>query len=347
MYLPGTASLTCQYCGTVNEIPQTAEVREVVEHDFEAELANLQEEANREEVLAVKCDSCGAESILQPNQTAGLCPFCGKPLVAQAQTKKAIKPQYLLPFHVNQNQSIGLFRGWIGSLWFAPSDLKKFAERGGLRGVYTPAWTYDANTTTEYTGQRGDDYWETEYYTERDQNGNMVSRSRQVRRTRWSYASGRVNDSFDDLLVMASHSLPENVLEHLRPWDLQSLVAYQDEYLAGFTAESYQVNLPEGFDVAKQMMVPQIESSICSDIGGDHQRIDSRDSEYFDITYKHVLLPVWISSYRYRDKLYRFLINARTGEVRGERPYSAWKITFLALAILAAIIAGVIIGARH
>jgi ribosomal protein S27E len=347
VYAPGTTTLTCQYCGAPNAIPQTAEVKEVVEHDFEAELARLHDDADNTEVLTVKCDTCAAESVLQPNQTAGLCPFCGQPIVAQAQTKKSIKPQYLLPFAVTSQQSAELFRRWIASLWFAPSDLKAFAERGGLRGIYTPAWTYDCSATTQYEGQRGDDYWVTEYYTETDANGRTVQRERQVVRTRWSYASGVVNDSFDDLLVMASRSLPEDCIEHLRPWDLQSLVAYQDEYLAGFTAESYQIGLPDGFEVAKQMTVPQIEGSIRQDIGGDHQQISGMSPQYFDITYKHVLLPVWLSSYRYRGRLYRFLINARTGDVRGERPWSPWKITFLIVGITLAIAVGALIAAHR
>ncbi len=58
-------------------------------------------------------------------------------------------------------------------------------------------------------------------------------------------------------------------------------------------------------------------------------------TNYTDTTYKYILLPVWLSIYRYGDKVYRFVVNARTGEVHGERPYSAIKI---ALAVIAAII---------
>jgi hypothetical protein len=224
-------------------------------------------------------------------------------------------------------------------LWFAPSDLKTFADRGGLKGLYTPAWTYDCRTETDYRGERGDDYWETEWYDEME-NGKSVRKSRQVRKTRWWPASGTVEDAFDDLLVMAAKSLPEEQLEHLRPWDLKSVVAYRDEYLAGFIAESYSVGLKEGFGVARGMMEGPIRSHICSDIGGDHQRIHSTQTRCYDITYKHLLLPVWISSYRYRDRVYRFLVNARTGEIRGERPWSAWKIFFLVVTILVVVLAG-------
>jgi predicted RNA-binding Zn-ribbon protein involved in translation (DUF1610 family) len=337
-FAPGTTALKCPYCGTDNVIE--VESRLPRENDFEAELARISASATTAEELSVKCSSCAAESRLAANQTAGLCPFCGTALVAQASSRRCIKPQYLLPFKVSGDQSMTLFRRWIAGLWFAPSNLKTYADRGGLQGIYTPAWTYDFNTHTRYTGQRGDDYWTTESYTT-TVNGRSVRQTRQVKRTRWTSVSGAVSDEFDDLLVMASKSLPADCLSHLEPWDLPALTPYRDEFLAGFVAESYQVDLREGFGVAQQLAEPAIQQHIRRDIGGDHQRIADMQPRYSAITYKHILLPVWLSSYRYHNKVYRFLVNARTGEIRGQRPYSAWKITFLVLAILAAVLIGV------
>jgi hypothetical protein len=159
-----------------------------------------------------------------------------------------------------------------------------------------------------------------------------------VQRTRWSYVSGRVENTFDDILVLASNSLPRKIAQRLEPWDLKNLVPYRDEYLSGFVAESYQVDLPQGFESAKQIMDGVIRQTICRDIGGDHQRIASVETQYENVTFKHTLLPVWISAYRYREQVFRFLVNARTGEVQGERPYSAWKITVLVLSILLAVL---------
>lgn len=335
VYAPGTVHLRCQYCSTENDIPVAA-VEKPEEKDFAAELRALQGSQDTMDQMEVKCGGCGAETSFDAHQTAGKCPFCGMDIVAQAQSRRVLKPQYLLPFKVTLQQAGDSYKGWLKSLWFAPSDLRTYADRGGLKGVYTPAWTYDCGTVSDYTGQRGDDYWTTETYTT-VVNGKSVVRTRQVKRTRWRYASGRVDDTFDDVLVMASKSLPEESLETLRPWDLPALTPYRDEFLAGFVAESYQVDLGQGFEGAKELMDGPIRSHVCRDIGGDHQRVDSLNTKYFDITYKHVLLPVYLSGFRYRNKLYRFLINARTGEVAGERPYSAWKIFFAVLAGLIAV----------
>jgi hypothetical protein len=200
-----------------------------------------------------------------------------------------------------------------------------------------PYWTYDSNTITQYTGLQGIHYYVTESYT--DSEGR--SQTRQVQRTRWLPASGTVYNNFDDVLVVSSKSLPENFANELEPWDLHELKTYDDKFLSGFVTESYQIDLKFGFEKAKNRMQPVIKSSVINDIGGDVQQVTSMDSTYNDIKFKHILLPVWLSSYRYKDKVYRFLINARTGEVQGERPYSAAKIALLVISILAVIGAGV------
>lgn len=333
-YAPGTRTLACPYCGTANEIPEKHEI--VEELDYQAWLAKLADERSTEETLAVQCRTCGAQTTLPPNEVADLCPFCGSAIVTEAASRKIIKPQGLLPFHVNRNQAMTLFRVWLNGLWFAPGALRRSADTTGVKGIYVPAWTYDCDTQSDYTGQRGDDYWETETYTTVE-NGKTVTRTRQVLKTRWHYVSGTVANRFDDILVLATTSLPRKYADALEPWDLQNVAAYSDEYLSGFVAESYRIDLPQGFEMAKQEMEGPIADTIRQDIGGDHQTIDSVSTRYFNITFKHILLPVWLSAYRYHEKTYRFMVNARTGEVQGERPYSPLKITLLVMATLIAI----------
>jgi len=142
---------------------------------------------------------------------------------------------------------------------------------------------------------------------------------------------------FNDILIVASKSLPHKYLRKLEPWDLESLVTYDSKYLSGFRTETYKVDLKEGFDKAEDIMKKTIKKLVKKDIGGDHQRISNMNVSHNDVHFKHILLPVWISSYRYKQKVYRFVVNARTGEVQGERPYSFWKIFFTSLGGIAII----------
>jgi DNA-directed RNA polymerase subunit RPC12/RpoP len=341
-FAPGTSALKCPYCGFEMQIAQSE--AQIAELDYGSFLEKAGQEKESHDLPRVKCDKCGAETTMPAATAAGICPFCGANMVFSGSASRLIRPEGLLPFKVSDKQALEDFRRWIRKLWFAPSILKQYAQsEGKLVGVYVPFWTYDSDTTTSYSGERGDYYYITETYTE-DENGRSVTRTREVRHTRWTPASGTVYNKFDDILVLAGKSLPKKYADSLEPWDLANLVPYADDYLSGFRAESYQINLPQGFEAAKEKMAPIIQNTILQDIGGDEQQIHSAQTQYGNITFKHILLPVWLSAYRFREKIYRILINARTGEVQGERPFSAWKIACAVLIGLVLIGIAILIG---
>jgi hypothetical protein len=207
-----------------------------------------------------------------------------------------------------------------------------------MNGVYVPYWTFDADTRSDYRGAKGIHYYETRTVTV-NVNGKNETRQEQVQKTRWYPTSGTVSRSFDDVLTIASTSLPTRLGDGLEPWDLSLMQTYTPDYLAGFQAEGYTVALADGNTVAKAKMANVIREDVRRDIGGDEQRIDSVNTDYSAETFKHILLPVWMAAYKYNAKSYRFLVNGQTGEVQGERPWSVWKITFAAIGV--AIVVGV------
>lgn len=343
-YEPGQNALKCPYCGTENTIESDESV-EIKENDYLSKIRELEENLDKGETLdmvSVRCDNCGAMVSLGENKTAGECVFCGSHLSGQGESVKEIAPESLLPFKVDRKEAAGHFKTWLKKRWFAPNKLKEFARMDGLKGIYSPYWTYDTETTTDYRGQRGDYYYTTETYTE-EVDGKTVTKTRQVRHIRWSPASGTVSNSFDDILICGSGNMLPKYTEALEPWDLENLVPFNQQYLSGFQVESYSVGLEPGFEKAKTRMAPQIDRTIRRHIGGDEQRIVMKNSTYEDITYKHILLPVWISAYKFKGKVYNFMVNARTGEVQGNRPWSAVKITLAILGLGALIAAGVLV----
>ena len=336
-YHPGQMSLNCEYCGCHNEITEQIKPVQTTEIDFNEFLAKAAASADTISMTVVKCGSCGASATLKPNVTADSCAFCGTALVVKSgTTSNIIAPKYLLPFSIEMQKGVELFKGWLKGLWFAPNDLKHAVQNDKLKGVYLPYWTYDTNTQSSYSGMRGDHYYVTERYTE---NGKTQTRS--VRKTRWTSAGGSVNDKFDDVLILASNSLPDKYANKLEPWDLHNLAGFNEQFLSGFIAEQYQIDVKGGFEKAKVRMDPVIRQTVRRDIGGDEQQILWLDVQYNDITFKHILLPIWLSAFKYKDKVYRFMINGRTGEVQGERPYSFWKIFFTVL-VGVAVIAGLV-----
>lgn len=336
MFKPGTSKLVCQYCQAENEIfVETAPIEEL---DFDKYIAENVHAEDTIQVATIKCSACGAESTFPPNISSDLCAFCGNSIVVSSGSMHTIiKPKSLLPFKVTQKEAFEGFTKWIKKLWFAPSALKKTVQSPDkLKGMYIPFWTYDSDTSTRYTGARGIHYYVTETYVENGQ-----TKTRQVRKTRWIPVSGTVNNFFDDVLIVASNSLPRKYVDRLEPWDFENISAFDERFLSGFRTETYQIDLKGGFELAKKVMDDKIRILVRKDIGGDEQQIYSLNTQYSNITFKHLLLPIWISSYRYNKKVFRFLVNGRTGEVQGERPYSFWKIFFFVLGILA-VIAGLL-----
>lgn len=339
---PKTRSLKCPYCGHATAVPDPTDesAAAVVERDFDAYLGR--EESGTGAVIAgrssqTRCTGCGATVLLEDKVATKECPFCGTHLENTPESAAGmIPPESLAPFAVDLRSARESFTTWLGSLWFAPTELKAVANLGQLSGVYVPYWTYDAMTYTAYRGERGDNYQDTETYTERDQNGNTVTKTRTVTRVRWWPASGEVQHFFDDVLVCGSKSVPPHLVSYLEPWDLNQLEGFRPEFLGGFTTERYAVGLKEGFGEAKQLMTPTIDNLVRRDIGGDHQRVSWKRTDYAAVTFKHLLLPVWVAHYRYHETLYQILVNGRTGKVSGERPWSTWKILRLVLLVLLA-----------
>jgi ribosomal protein S27E len=335
---PQAGKLKCAYCSWEDAIPQTAQ--EVKENSYEqylqvdrTTLTTLSTTA-----LEVKCNDCGASVTFEPPKVAGKCPFCASPIVTQpAKASPSVHPEGIVPFKVTEKQARESIQKWLSNRWFAPSALKSLAQQEKIQGVYLPFWTYDTYTVSYYQGSRGEHYYVTETYTETNSQGETETKTREVQHTRWWPVSGRVDRFFDDILIPATTSVDRPRLDALEPWHLkESLRAYNSSYLAGFEAQRSQVSLTQGFESAKNVMAGTIHSDVCRNIGGDEQRVHSISTDYSAITFKHILLPVWLCAYRYQNQRYQVMVNARTAEVQGERPYSVWKIT-------AAVVSGVVL----
>ena len=338
---PGDHQLVCDHCGNVEPIeadgPWTGSIKEL---DFRKAIDNRLSAEEIEETRVITCPNCGASTEFDADTHAAECPFCATPVVTDTGTHRHIKPRGLLPFELEEKTAHKAMTDWLGGLWFAPNGLNEYARKGRkMNGIYVPYWTFDADTKSRYQGARGTHYYETRTVT-RDGKRRQV----RVRKTRWRNVSGRVSRFFDDILVLASKSLPKKYTDGLEPWDLSALEPYKPEYLAGFRAEGYQVELAVGYTEARAYMDRMIRRDVKYDIGGDDQRVRNVDTDINDVTFKHILLPVWLAAYQYRGQTYRFVVNGRTGRVQGERPYSAWKIGFAVLiGLILALIAGFVI----
>lgn len=326
---PSSGNLKCPYCDyeeaikVQNDTPQKAE-----ELDFYA----AEHTANRDwgiETKTVLCKSCGAESIYDALQTSAVCPFCGSNQVMEANEEDTIAPGGVVPFQVSDKEASELFHKWIHKRWFCPKLAKDSAKPKRFKGIYLPYWTFDADTFTSYKGEYGIDH------TKNDKDGNTRVE------TSWHRTSGTYSEFINDELVIASKNHDMLILHKLEPFNTEDNKVYKPEYIAGFVAERYSLGLKDAWKKAissiKETLKDNISHEIKTQQHADRVRNLNLNTDFSNITYKYLLLPIWVSNFKYNDKVYQFMVNGQTGKVAGKTPISIPKIIITAVSVIAII----------
>jgi hypothetical protein len=335
--LPGSTSLVCPYCGAAQTVAATGLVTED-KHDFPGYLQGNPPEVAGLPPYTTVCRGCAATTTTTDLSTR--CASCNAPIVTLDDLGGRLwLPDAVVPFAIDKAAALSSFRAWTRSRWFAPNDLKKVVRTDRLRGGFVPHWGFDDDTTSDYVGQRGEYHYVTETYTV-TVNGRPETRTRQVRHTRWYPASGRVARQFDDVLAEASRLVPDDDLEKLGPWTVAAATPCSPELLTGLSTPRYDIDAVTVWSDAKQQMAEIIEQDCRRDIGGDEQRVHQVTTYDDNVLFRLLLLPLWFATYVLAGQTYHVYINANTGKVIGDRPYSKVKIAAAVLAVLAVAAAG-------
>ena len=320
---PARQALICPFCGT--QSPATLQTLSsesaIVEHDLVSALRSIPDDARgwKAEKTSVRCQSCQAISVFDPDKIGRLCDFCGSAaLVPYSEVKDAFRPESLLPLKVSESQARDLIRAWYRSLWFAPNALRLRALTDTSKGVYLPYWTFDANTHAAWTADSG-----TYYYVRQN--------NKRVRRVQWTPAAGELSHFFDDQLVPASTGVHSKWLRGIEPFPTASLIPYDPGYLAGWTVERYQIDLIGAAERSRAQMQSELEKLCGRQVPGDTYRNLVVQATFSDQRFKHILVPVWLLTYSFGSKTYQVVVNGVTGSIAGGRPWSWIKITLLVI----------------
>ncbi len=318
--------INCNHCGYQEDVNK--ENDKVVEQSLFDTLNNKKEFVPEKIDKAVyHCENCGANVMVEPERVKVRCGFCGSDKVnVEAYEHRYHQPQGIIPFYESLEQAQTSFKKWIKKGLFHPSKLKRSAAIENLHGVYLPFWTYDANTSSSWSGDAGYHYTQT---VRMSVNGRM--QSKQVTKIRWQFKSGNLNHFFDDILVAASQGIEQEMVERILPFRLEEVVNFDPRLMIGWEAEIYDTEVNKGWQKADKIMDYKIRHMCSAQLGGDTQRNLRVQSDKCDQTFKHIILPVWVCSYIYQNKVYRFLINGQTGRVYGQKPLSWIKIGFCIL----------------
>jgi Zn finger protein HypA/HybF involved in hydrogenase expression len=339
---PAKQALVCPFCGTTSPAKLDAAGR-IIEHDLVSALRSIGDDRRgwQTQKRYVKCQSCQAISVLDPQRQAQRCEFCGSAqLVAYEQTKDAFRPESVLPFRVAEDKARDGIRAWYGKLWLAPGALKRRALTDTVKGIYLPYWTFDARVDATWTAEAGYYYYTTESFT--DSAGR--TQTRQVQHVRWEPAAGQLSHFFDDDLVCASVGVHPGLLRGIEPFPTGELVPYDAGYVAGWVVERYQIDLVAAARAAREAMDEKLRQMCAAQIPGDTYRNLSVQANYSGQTFKHILAPVWLLTYTFGARSFQAVMNGVSGAIRGEYPKSWIKITLLVLAIIVVVIIAMSMG---
>lgn len=301
-----------KFCGTCGaEQPAATEVHEVP----------LEKQRFR-------CENCGAEVSIDAGQRSYVCAFCDSTYViefAQQQTDRQA-PEFAIGFAVTPDQAREKFRRWLSeNTWFRPGDLQTAQIAQKLKGVYLPFWSFSMLAESDWSASIGEYWYRTETYTT-VQNGKTVTKTRRVRETEWWPLSGDHHRYYSGYLVSGSRGLPQQEADRIKPFHLPALKRYEPYFLAGWLSEEYSIERDQALEVCEQEFRRREEQNVAAMLPGDTHRNLRVGTRFSDVNSDLILLPVYLLSYRYRDKLYRFMVNGQTGKAVGDKPLSWIKI---------------------
>lgn len=317
----------CAYCGyhsTLLEAMKRGLVRDdsVDEHDFAITLATGVGHLRPQGMRTLTCQTCRAEFVLGPGILSLTCPYCGSSYVAKAEEERAlIPPEGVVSFRVDQDAARHAFHRWLDE-----HKLPRDVRSSGLFGLYLPVWTFDVGGVLQWrlsgAGRMSSPAPEIKISLEQGIHVDLETAPVGAE------TSGELPLDMDDLLVAASHTLPQELLALLQDYDLSALEPYRPGYLADQPAEIYEIPASDASLVARERALQAGRKRIAAGLNtwGRDLQVDS--SRMMIYTCKLILLPVWVTRYRVDEISYRAVINGQTGTVRGQRPASGLRKIF-------------------
>ena len=294
------------------------------------------------------CGACGGRFAYAPDQGCLVCQFCGQQKAIPAPERGAPSFLYeqhkatpdetwkravaLLPLRLTEQEALAAARKW----------LKREGALGGttqlrVEAVYLPYYLFSMKATADYRGSRGERYTETETLRGlRDAHG--YHQERRITKTRWSPASGLVSQPREEIAIAAVKSLPNDFVGRL-DWDIAELRPFDEAYLAGWRAQSPQLDLNKAHQEAIGVATSTLKYAALAEVGGDEQKISRLTPKFSQESFRLVMLPVYSGSFLAGGLARPLAINGYSGEVAGDAPDTLKKkaIRWLAYAGVAAV----------
>ena len=339
-----TGLLRCNFCRNEFE-PEKANEQLTDIHDLKGEIIGSGASdiiADAKEILTFECTSCGAEVVINVNETAqARCHWCRSTLSINEQIPNGSIPDMVLPFKLPKNQAQKEIESFVGQRRFFanPKFIKEFCTEN-IMGVYLPYMVIDINAHADLIGQG-------ERLIRRN-----VSGSGKNATTYYDadlYAVEREFDiAIDDLTIESSsdklqHGATDkttNVINAIMPFDTENCVKWNANFLRGYTSEKRDsdVSQLQGFvhtqarDIARHKaneVLQEYDRGVC----WSNEQLDVKG-----IHWKAAYFPIWLYSYqqvinKQKKVLHYVAVNARTKKTMGSVPIHMPKLILASILV--------------
>lgn len=302
--------LSCEYCGyqqDSNPAPSAGDTEQVMDFVLPTTRGHLWAASQQR----VTCGACGAVTLLPPGQTADHCPYCASNrFVRSPEMLELIDPQGICLMRLDAKAAAERARQWLGKGWFSPDDLAKSKVK--LLPAYYPFWTFSG--TLELP-------WSCEVNEGSSKYPNWVARS------------GSEFQFFDEILISGMRSMSSDEVKSLGSFNLKELADFKPDFLAGWTALTYDYPMSDASLRAREQVMKKMNRSLYNVVepGREKRNLEGRGGKWSGMTFKYVLLPLWVGAYQHKGKLYRVLVNGQTGKVGGTKPTDPAKAAILSI----------------
>lgn len=297
--------------------------------------------ASVDDVLTFKCESCGAEVVVDTSETTNArCHWCRNTLTVNQQIPNGSIPDVVLPFALKREEARSVIEKFVGKRkFFAHPKFKREFTTNNIMGVYFPYMLVDVNSHANFVGEgehlvrkytRGNGDNEKTYY---DADLYSVGRDFDL------VINGLTVESSSDKLNNNSEDKTNNVINSIMPFDIENCVKWDANYLKGYTSEKRDTNV-EQLRPLVEVQSTDIARFAANEFLKYYDRGVRWDSQKLSIKgeqWKAAYLPVWLYSYQEvrgnKKKLHYVAVNARTKEVMGSVPIHMPLLIFMSFLV--------------
>lgn len=314
--------IICPHCQKSSEL---AAVGNLSDEDF---ISLIKQTHWKNDIYAYKCSACGAVCACF-DAPATKCPFCPSKDLSETSLSQFAPPLGLLPFNINKATAIVKCSKWISSM-FVPKAFKKSLDVENIQGVFFPVWVFGGTLLANYNATLGN------YAMQTIQLGKKLTREEHIN---WFNAEGNIKKNFNDIIICASSSIDEKTIQALRPFEKRGYVDFDKTFLSDYCANCYNLNPLDAFHDAQNRMEEELKQSIIKKHNAEAVGSVVMKIQYEKKNFRHLLLPIYVCSINYKNKLYNQYINGHSGKLVGKKPLSKLKIALAAILGTAAVCA--------